>query len=92
MQQGRQQGQGRKQHHPDHEDKDITDHKVGITKQGGIDKRAFAAQGVHKKDIEADKGNDSLDDNLGGSEPVLEFASVEHHLERAHGNGRNNFV
>ncbi len=47
------------------------------------DERALRGQGIDEEEIEADDGQDRLDDDLARIEPALLLSAVEHHLQRA---------
>jgi hypothetical protein len=57
---------------------------IGVLQQRAVEERALAGgRGVDDEEIEAQRGDDRLDPDLGRAEPVLQFAAVEQHLHRA---------
>ena len=57
--------------------------EIAVAEQRRPHERLFGREGVDQEQIERRGGDDRLDDDLAGTEPVLLLAAVEHDLQRA---------
>jgi hypothetical protein len=56
---------------------------TAIAEDAQRNERALRGEGIGEEEVEADDGEDRLGDDLGGIEPALVFAAIEHHLQGA---------
>ena len=82
---GRQQRQRGEVADADNGDEKRSGHKIAVAEKRRPHKGLVRGEGVDEKQIECRGGDDGLDPNLAGTEPVKLLAAVEQDLERADG-------
>jgi DHA2 family multidrug resistance protein len=67
----------------DGEHQQHTDDEVHVLEDRRRQKRSWRGEHVDDEQVDAEPGQHRLDDDLGGVEPVLILAAIQHHLQRA---------
>ena len=85
LQQRRQQHHRRKVEHAVDRHQHQADGVVAIPQQAQVEERRVAGEAVREEDVEGERGDDALDDDLRRLEPIEPHAARQHQLHRGHG-------